>query len=256
MKRIFIDIETLPGAEANRAFAEQRVLRKWRKHEIASDENVFARAVEQEFRDFALRGSLGKLLCVGVIVEENNRIACEGVFGQNKESGEFHLDEVRTLRGFWNYVEKLDFQFDRDAIIGHNIAKFDLPFLYHRSMVAGVRPSKQFLSGKPWETPVFDTFEQWKIGKCSDWVGLEELALAFSLDCPKTDDCDGGKIYDLFAAGKHQTIREYCLRDVRCVREIYYRMNYSTAPRANSEAEFNAAIALDRRAEQSVTAVH
>lgn len=234
MKRIFIDIETVPATEDNRWFAERRVLQKWKKQGLDGDEHEFADAVENEFRAFALRGSLGRLLCVGLIVEENNRLLCEGVFGQDKTTNRFHLDEAKTLRQFWNYVSKLNFDFERDQIIGHNIARFDLPFLYHRSMACAVRPSKFFLSGKPWEQPVFDTFEAWKIGRCADWISLEELAFAFGLNCPKSEDANGGRVYEMLAAGKHREIREYCLTDVRCAREVYYRMNYETAPALNS----------------------
>ena len=235
MKRIFIDIETLSAPNDDRWFIEKRVLKTWKKQEVAGDEHDFAAAVETDFKNSALRGSLGRLLCIGLVVEKDGEIWRECVCGQDSHTLEFHLDEARTLKQFWNFIEKLDFSFDSDKIIGHNIAKFDLPFIYQRSMICGVRPTKDFLAGKPWESPVYDTFEQWRVGKCSDWISLEELAFAFKLECPKSDAVNGGKIDELFHAGKHHEIRSYCLRDVNCARQIFYKMSYQNPLAAKAD---------------------
>jgi predicted PolB exonuclease-like 3'-5' exonuclease len=118
------------------------------------------------------------------------------------------------------------------VIIGHNILGFDLPFLYQRSMICGVKPSRQLLNGKPWEIAdwVYDTMDRWQMGKFYEKVGLEELALAFGLDCPKKGAVSGENLLEAYRDGRHAEIREYCLRDVGCARELYYRMTYQNAP--------------------------
>ncbi len=68
------------------------------------------------------------------------------------------------------------------------------------------------------------------MGKFREFVGLEELALAFGLNCPKKGAVNGGNLLEAFANGRHEEIREYCLKDVLCTRELYYRMTFQTMP--------------------------
>ncbi|MCI0659789.1 MAG: hypothetical protein L0220_01815, partial [Acidobacteria bacterium] len=44
---------------------------------------------------------------------------------------------------------------------------------------------------------------------------------------------DGSRVYELFLAGEHLTIRNYCLRDVALTRRIYKRMNFEDCTFAN-----------------------
>src|SRR2546421_5535353 len=48
--------------------------------------------------------TLFRSLCVGMIVEQDGEIICRGMLGREKQSLMFHLDEARTLRGFWNQL--------------------------------------------------------------------------------------------------------------------------------------------------------
>lgn len=232
MKRIFIDIETLPTDEANRNFVGRKLEKSLFKRGLNFDESELATRAEIAFGETALSGSLGKLLCIGLAIDNNGKAENPCVCGQETKERKLHLDEARTLRQFWNHLDRINFDASCDTIIGHNILGFDLPFLYHRSMICGVKPSRQMLDGKPWEIAesVFDTMDRWQMGKYHEKVGLEELALAFGLDCPKKGAVHGGNLLETYAQGRHEEIREYCLKDVLCVRELYYRMTFQTMP--------------------------
>ena len=230
MKRIFIDIETLPTTEENRPFVERKLQKSFFKRGLNFSEAEFVTHAEVAFQETALQGSLGKLLCVGLAIDNNGKAEKPCVCGQDKNTGEFHRDEAKTLTQFWNHLDRIGFDPNCDLIIGHNILGFDLPFLYHRSMICGVKPTKKLLAEKYWESPVYDTMTKWQMGKFRDFVGLEELALAFSLACPKKGEVHGANLLESFLAGKHEEIREYCLKDVLCVRELYYKMTYQTMP--------------------------
>jgi DNA polymerase elongation subunit (family B) len=232
MKRVFIDIETLPTDEKNLAFVEKKMRKRFlRRGRVLEDKEIPAH-LEIAFQNTALSGSLGRLLCIGIAVDADGKAENLCVCGQDKNTGEFHLDEARTLKQFWNYLERIKFDVQRDIIVGHNIIGFDLPFLYQRSMIFGVKPSFQLLNGKPWDVAewVYDTMDRWQMGKCYEKVSLEELALAFGLDCPKDGAVNGENLLEAYLAGKHEEIREYCLKDVLCVRELYYRMTYQKMP--------------------------
>jgi 3'-5' exonuclease len=230
MKRIFIDIETLPTAEANRPFVERKMQKSFFKKGLNFNETEFAERAEIAFGETALQGSLGKLLCIGMTIDNDERAEKPCVCGQNKDTKELHLDEAKTLTQFWNHLDRIKFDANRDLIVGHNILGFDLPFLYHRSMICSVKPSRQLLNGKPWEIAVYDTMDKWQMGKYYEKVGLEELALAFGLDCPKKGAVNGGNLLTAYHEGKHEEIREYCLKDVLCTRELYYKMTFQTIP--------------------------
>lgn len=230
MKRIFIDIETLPTTEDNREFVGRKLQKSFFKRGLNFSETELAERAEIAFGETALQGSLGRLLCIGLVVEDGGKILHEGVFGWDKISGEFHLDEAETLQKFWNYLQLVNFDTSRDLIVGHNILGFDLPFLHHRSMICAVKPSRELLNGKPWEIAVYDTMEKWQMGKFREFVGLEELALAFGLNCPKKGAVNGGNLLAAFSDGRHEEIREYCLKDVLCTRALYYRMTFQTLP--------------------------
>ncbi|CAN5810775.1 hypothetical protein BH20ACI4_BH20ACI4_15610 [soil metagenome] len=237
MKRIFIDIETLPTDEKNRSFVQRKAAKIFFRRGLNFSETEFTKRAEIAFGETALQGSLGKLLCIGLAIDNNGKAETPCVCGQDKETNEFHLDEAKTLTQFWNHLNRIGFNIKSDIVVGHNILGFDLPFLYHRSMICGVKPSRMLLNGKPWEIAesVYDTMYQWQMGKFSEKVGLEELALAFGLNCPKKGAVNGGNLLRAFQNGKHEEIREYCLKDVLCVRELYYKMTFQTLPEINVE---------------------
>ena len=42
----------------------------------------------------------------------------------------------------------------------------------------------------------------------------------------KSTGMDGRRVYDCFHEGRHRKIADYCLRDVKLTREIYYRLTF------------------------------
>ena len=180
----------------------------------------------RRFRDLALRGEWGRLLCIGLVVEEDGVVKHCGVLGRDRETRQFHMDEARTLKSFWNLVA--GFREGQDLFVGHNLLDFDLPFLYKRSCIHGVRPSVN-LSFKRFQShPVFDTMWEWT--KWRQRISLHELTQALGIPSPKESGVDGLGIYDLYQQGRHEEIAQYCMRDVKCAREVFYRLQYETAP--------------------------
>lgn len=102
MRKIFLDIETLPpDREASEATAN------------------LDKCDDKDFRKLALKAEKGRVLTIGVIIEENRKLTQRGLFGRDRQTGMFHLDEAKTLRCFWNIIGEV--REGKDLLIGHNI---------------------------------------------------------------------------------------------------------------------------------------
>lgn len=208
MRRIFLDIETLPpNTETSRA------------------SSALDACTDQEFRDLALKAEKGRLLTIGVIIEENNKVIHQGLLGRDKATGIFHLNEAKTLKVFWNLIGPVNPY--RDVFIGHNILDFDLAFLIKRSIINRIQPP-QISFRRYQQKPIFDTMWEWSLWRYR--ISLADVAEAIGIFSPKEEGIDGSQIYDSFCAGKHREIAMYCMRDVECARAVYYCINFLEAP--------------------------
>jgi hypothetical protein len=204
-KRIFLDIETLPPDKSDPLVRDK-----------------IQHCSEEEYRKLALAPEYGRLLCIGLIVEQNGQIIHRGTLGRDRYSMLLHLDEARTLRAFWNLLKGFDPY--KDLLIGWNVLDFDLHFLCMRSVIREVKPSIDVCFARFRDRPVTDLmweFEHWRRR-----LSLDEAAKILGLQTSKTDGIDGSKVYDLFLEGQHQEICDYALRDTHLTRAIYYRLNF------------------------------
>src|SRR5262245_65172612 len=225
-KRIFLDIETLPPVESFRENLTREIYAEQGTDKLGPSEAEVDVEVERRFRDLALRGEWGRLLCIGLVIEEGGVVGHCGVLGRDRETRRFHLDEARTLKSFWRLVA--GFCNGQDMFIGHNLLDFDMLFIYKRSCIHGVRPSVN-LSFKRFQShPIFDTMWEWT--KWHQRISLHELAQALGIPSPKEFGVNGLGIYDLYQQGRHEEIAQYCMQDVKCAREVFYRLQYETAP--------------------------
>lgn len=204
-----MDIETLPPDQTTSGVCVQE--------QIASGS-------DEAFRRLALDGDYGRVLTIGLIAEHGDNIIHRGLLGRERQTMMFHLDEARTLRGFWNLLK--GFNPGRDLIVGHNVLDFDLPFLYKRSVIHRVRPSIELSFARYRSQLIFDTMHQWNKWSPRKFVSLDRLAKVLGLESSKGQGIDGSRVYDKFCTGCHGEIADYCLRDVELVREIYYRMSF------------------------------
>jgi DNA polymerase elongation subunit (family B) len=208
---VFTDIETLPPD----------------KNDLARFPKV-CECSEEQFRKLALTGDYGRVLTIGVIVERDGEVVHEGCLGRDRVSRTFHLDEKRTLRGFWQLLKA--FNPSRDLIVTHNGISFDLPFLYKRSVIHRVKPTVMLSFARYRSQPLFDTMHEWNKWDMKKFISLDELAGILSLASSKKDGMDGAHVYDRFCEGCHEQIADYCMADVRLTRSIYYRMVQPDGP--------------------------
>jgi hypothetical protein len=101
---VYADIETLPPSEADREQMNTQLINKLLKRKSAkteADGGTEAVTVSDElFGKLGLHAEYGRVLAIGIVVEQNGEITRQGVFGFDTETGTFHGDEAKTLRGF------------------------------------------------------------------------------------------------------------------------------------------------------------
>jgi Predicted 3'-5' exonuclease related to the exonuclease domain of PolB len=203
MRRIFLDIETLPPE--------------------LCEHGCEAPCMDEEFRKLALKAERGRLLCIGLIVEEGGQILHRGILGRDRRTMSFHMDERRTLHGLWRLFESFDIR--RDLVIGFNCFDFDLAFLYKRSTICRVRPAVVLSFARYRSAPIFDVMKEWERWSWNR-ISLHDLALSLNLKSSKDDGICGANVYDNFCAGRHEEIADYCMRDVELTKRIYSLMQF------------------------------
>ena len=205
MKKLFLDIETIPADGESLPFVKKlwEEARKKAGNNGKKMENDF----ETFFRNTSFQGEFGRILCIAYAVDDGT---VECLSGPEKE----------ILRDFWGIAK------DCTTFIGHNIMEFDLRFIYKRSVILGVRPSRELSFARYRSEPIFDTMKEWeKWGAMG--CGLHKLSIALGIASPKEDGIDGSQVYDFFLAGKQDDIYKYCKRDVEATRKVYKRITFT-----------------------------
>lgn len=221
---ICIDIETIPGQPA------------WVREEVAARvkppatlkkpesiqawiDNEKDAAIEEAWLKTSFDGTYGQVICVRWAVDD------EDVGGTHCESLSLK-DEAALLECLWSDMRNLfaGTSHTRPVVIGHNISGFDLPFLWRRSVVHGLRPPFWWPKNpKPWSDAIFDTMVEWAGTK--DRISLDSLCRALGLD-GKGDGPTGADVWPMAQAGKFKEISDYCAADVERARALYRRMMF------------------------------
>lgn len=199
MRKLFLDIETLPAEEEKHGILK----------EIYEGRREKGKKTADSFDEFLVQttfdGSFGRILCMSLALDDEP-IKC--LFGAEKD----------ILKNFWEVAR------GADLFIGHNIFDFDLRFILQRSIILGVRPTKELSFIRYRNNPIFDTMYEWSKWNMQDKIGLDKLAKALGIKSSKEGGLDGSKVHEYFKKGRLREIYDYCNADVEATRAIYKRM--------------------------------
>jgi hypothetical protein len=164
---------------------------------------------EQQWLKTSFDGAYGQICCI-----------CVDIDGEQLTFSD--VDEYYLLAEFWHSINsKLNGR--HGTYIAHN-AKFDLPFLYHRSVITKIPPEPSFKPhARHGSVGVFCTMEAW--AGFGGKIGLDRLAKALGV-AGKTG-MSGADVWPAYKNGEHKKIAEYCADDVRITKEIYNRLTFS-----------------------------
>lgn len=221
MKEVYIDIETIPTqneafkfdiaseVKAPATHKKQETIGKWFR------ENGDAAKAEAIHRT-SFDGGAGEIFCIGLDVDDKN-ILC-------KRSDLLPDSEKLMLTEFNDAVSDLS-GINNPHFIGHYISDFDLRFIYHRMIVHKVKPKFHFpVNDAVYKGSFTDTMYLWAGAK--DRVSLKNLCKYLGVGCPK-GDLDGSRVWEFVQAGRWQEVWDYCLEDVKAVKECHKRITFA-----------------------------
>lgn len=217
MRKLFLDIETIPASDEN--FSALKILydkKRAKKKKECEDLSDF----EQYLLGTSFDGSFGRILCIAYAIDDD---PVEVLNGDGDEAG--------MLEKFWEIVDSISMpsgsgQWKNYGVqfIGHNVMDFDLRFIYQRSVVNRIKPAYELPFVRYRSYPIYDTMKEWTKWSSNN-IGLEHIALALGVPTPK-DGIDGSQVFNFYKKGKVDDICKYCKRDVEATRAVYKRMTF------------------------------
>jgi predicted PolB exonuclease-like 3'-5' exonuclease len=190
-----MDIETVP---TDRSLEESGLLQA----QMQLDE-------AELIKKLSLSAATAKILCLCYAIEPPADSEVQVLEGE----------EIEIIKGFWKLAV------DCNLFVGHNILDFDLRFIYQRSIIHQIKPSRDLPFARFRNAPIFDTMHEWsKWGR--EHASLDLLSKTLSIPSPK-ESLDGSKVYPYYRAGKIADIVNYCKCDVDSVRQVYRRLTFS-----------------------------
>lgn len=127
-------------------------------------------------------------------------------------------EEASIIEAFFSDLDP----YHSETLVGHNIGRFDIPFLLKRAVVLGVPlpPATAFpRDPKPWDKRIFDTMTAWAGAR--DFISMNRLCGILGI--VGKEDFDGTQVGEAWKNGEHLKIAEYCRSDVERTRKMHQK---------------------------------
>ena len=244
--QIIIDIETIPSQAAGAKTQARASIKP--PGTLKKPESIAAwwateaeTAIEDAYRKQSLDGGLqGEIISIALAGadEETGWVQCRAQGESEAALLNAFVDAVtkrldayceQLLSTFPSYTDPAEIRLHKPEpyFIAHNAA-FDLPYIWHRCIITGVRlpfafPTPAARAGKDYGC----TMASW--AGFAGRVSLDALCRALKLPSPKDGGIDGAGVYDAWLAGEYERIAAYNLRDTLATREVWHRLNGGAA---------------------------
>ena len=219
-KHVFFDIETIPSqlpGVLDEFKAAVKAPGQYKKPESIAEwlrENRDAEG-EAEWLRTSFDGGMGHVCVIGWAVDDGEPVSLQSA----------DISTERTmLAAFFDALRDIG---PGQKLVGHNIIGFDIPFLWKRAMVLGVKPSFTFpRNPKPWGESVADTMLMWD---ATQRAGGSMDRICRLMGIPGKGDMDGSKVWPMVRDGEIDAVADYCRGDVSRTREMFKRMTFAEA---------------------------
>lgn len=225
MTIIYADIETIGTEDAAviadiadgilppKTMSKPETIAKWEIEEKPA-------LVDEAVRKTAFDGGLGRIVCIGWAMNDDAPQCAYDA--PEREIIEGFMASVRQAAKVHYHGGKVD---GAPVFCGHNISGFDLRFLWQRCVVNKIKPPLGIpFHAKPWDKTIADTMLMWNPNQ-GQKIGLGKLCKMLGVESPK-GELDGSKVWDYVRAGRIKEVADYCMGDVKAVRECHSRMTF------------------------------
>ena len=179
---------------------------------------------DENWRKTSFDGMYGSIACICYAFDDGP------VFSQDANDSD---GEEGLLCNFYAHVQKvLSVEYvggvasQSLVVCGHNVHAFDLPFLYHRSVILGVKPVPSLIramrTGK-FDPCIADTMLMWS-SDSQKRVSMDKMCKALHME--GKGDIDGSMVADLWLTDPGKVV-EYCKGDVERTRAMYKRLTFA-----------------------------
>jgi len=225
---LVIDIETasVPWESLGSKWQE-RIMERARRHDEGAEEETVKDTL-------GLSPYTAKIIVIGMLDTKKNSgfvlFDAPKSFKENFSNDQVTFkvtSEPEMLKTFWEVVKRYD------EFVTYNGRQFDMPFIYIRSAINKITPTKdlmknRYLNYQPNDAKHIDLYDQLSFyGSFRFAVGgsLDMACRAFGIDTPKDGELDGSKVSEYYHKGKIRQIAEYNYRDLIATNELfdYYR---------------------------------
>lgn len=222
MNTIFVDIETIPSQLP--CIREELAKTIEPPGNISKAETIAAwhaekkpALIEDAYLKTSFDGGVGQVCVIGFAVDGENPIS----YSVTDLS---HDAERKVIQDFFCFVTDMG---PGRSFCGHNLIGFDLPFLWKRAMVLGIKPPWFFpRNPKPWDGTVADTMLMWDP---TQRAGGSMDRICRLMGIPGKGNMDGSKVWPYVQAGRIAEVAEYCRDDVARTRAMHRRMTFAEA---------------------------
>lgn len=227
-KILFFDIETV-SLTSNYLELSPSLQELWQRKAKSfypnNEEELTVEQLQETYRNkAAIFAEFGKIICISV-----------GIAYLDKEAGQHkirlksfaHDSEEELLKSFCDLLNKHYSNPLINALSGHNIKEFDIPFICRRLIInrLGLPEILKISGKKPWELNyLLDTMEMWKFGDWKNYTSLKLLTAVFDIPSPK-DDIDGSQVGQVYwEENDLNRISRYCEKDVLATMLVFDRI--------------------------------
>lgn len=196
--KLYLDIETIPAPDEMTDILKDIYKRK-KKNKYTP------RTFEEFVESTGLDGSYGRIACISYALDDEPVKTLSG-------------DEKKLLVDFWNFAK------DANLFIGFNLMDFDLRFIYQRSIILGIKPSRDLNFARYRNNPIYDIMWEWNKWNFQNKISLHALSKVLGIPSSKEGEIEGKDVAKAYKAGRIKDICEYCERDVEVTRKIYKKM--------------------------------
>ena len=114
------------------------------------------------------------------------------------------------------------------TIVGHNVHGFDLPFLYKRSVILGIKPPpaiRHAMVSKTWSDAIADTMLMWSPDR-DKRISLDNLCKALGI--AGKEGFDGSMVNSEWTTGDREKVLSYNRDDIRMTRDVFKRLTFAS----------------------------